>query len=61
MLNFQQNNFIFLKNLKTIWSLFIDQFSSLKAREPQGNNLLLTTEPPRVPGTHLIDFRRMKG
>ena len=33
----------------------------LKATEPlRGDSLFLTNQSPGVPGTHLIDFRRMK-
>ena len=37
-------------------------FNCLKATEPlRRDSLLFTTQFPGVPGTHLIDFRRMKG
>ena len=36
-------------------------FNCLKATEPlQGDSLLFTTKSPGVPGTHIVDFRRMK-
>ena len=37
-------------------------FNWLKATEPlQGDSLLFTTKSPEIPGTHLINLRRMKG
>ena len=37
-------------------------FNCLKATEPlRGSILLLTTNLPEIPGTHLIDFARIKG
>ena len=37
-------------------------FNCLKATEPlRGDSLLSTTQSPGVPGTHLINFERMKG
>ena len=37
-------------------------FNCLMATEPlRGDSLLFTTQFPGVPGTHLINFRRMKG
>ena len=36
-------------------------FNYLKATEPlQGNSLLFTTKSPKIFGTHVIDFGRMK-
>ena len=36
-------------------------FNCLKAAEPlRGDSLLSTTKFPAIPGTHLIDFERMK-
>ena len=38
------------------------KFNYLKATEPlRGDNLLLTTKFPKIPGTRLIDLGRMKG
>ena len=37
-------------------------FNCLKATEQlRGDSLLFTTKSPEGPGTHLIDFGRMKG
>ena len=37
-------------------------FKYLKAAEPQlGYSLLFSTKPLGVPGTHMINFRKMKG
>ena len=37
-------------------------FNFLKVIKPlRGDSLLFTTQSPGVPGTHLIDLRRMKG
>ena len=37
-------------------------FNCLKATKPlRGDSLLFTSQSPGVPGTHLIDFRRMEG
>ena len=37
-------------------------FNCLKATEPlRGDSLIFTTQPPGVPGTHLINFNEMKG
>ena len=37
-------------------------FNCLKATEPlRGGSFLFTTKFPGIPGTHLIDIRRMKG
>ena len=37
-------------------------FNCLKATEPlRGSILLLTTNLPEIPGTHLIDFGMIKG
>ena len=46
---------------KKLWLLWIE-FNCVKTRKPlQGGTLLLTTKSPKVPGTHLIDLKRMKG
>ena len=38
------------------------EFNCLKTTESQrGDSLLFSTQSPEVPGTHLIDLRRMKG
>ena len=58
---------MYLENLffigKKTGPLFMDGFNFLKAAtEPlRGDSLLLTTQSPGVPGTHLIDLERMKG
>ena len=40
---------------------FMTGFNCLKATGPlRGDSLLFTTISPGVPGTHLIDFRKMK-
>ena len=47
---------------KTLWSIFMDGFNCLNATEPlQEATLLFTTHSPGVPGTHLMEFGRMKG
>ena len=43
----------------TKWS---NTFKHSKATEPlRGGSLLITTNFPEIPGTHLIDLRRIKG
>ena len=40
----------------------MDRFNCLKPTKPlNGDSLIFTTQSPGVPGTHLIDLRRMKG
>ena len=49
------------KNLKLYGSFLWMGFNCLKATEPlRGGSLLFTTKFPEIPGTHLIDLRRMK-
>ena len=51
-----------MKNLKLYGSLLWMKFKCLKATEPLGgDNLLFTTQFPRGPGNHLINFNWMKG
>ena len=51
-----------MKNLKPYGSLLYMEFKCLKATEPLGgDNLLFTTQFPRGPGNHLINFNWMKG
>ena len=46
---------------KTLWPLLIYGFNCLKAtKQLWGGNLLFTTQSSDVPGTQLMDFRRMK-
>ena len=52
----KRNKLSCIKNLKLLWM----GFNCLKAIKPlQGDILFFTTESPRVPGTHLIDFDGM--
>ena len=38
------------------------KFNCLKATDPLGeDSLLFTTRSPELPGTHLVNLRRMKG
>ena len=48
---------------KKLYDLFLlTRFNCLKATEPQrGVSLLFTNKFPEIPGTNLIDLRRMKG
>ena len=46
---------------KTLWPLFMDVAELSQATELlRGDSFLFTTQFPGVPGTHLIDFGRMK-
>ena len=50
-----------LANKKKLYGPFME-FNCLKVTVPlQGDNLLFATKSPGVPGTHLIDLRRIKG
>ena len=41
---------------------FYEWGEAVKSAEPlRGDSLLLTTRPPGGPGTHLIEFGKMKG
>ena len=52
----------FLKNFELYGSFLWMGFNCLKATGPlRGGSLLFTTKFPEIPGTHLIDLRRMKG
>ena len=46
---------------QTLWPLLWMDFNCPKATETlKGGSLLFTTKFPEVPGTHLIDLKRMK-
>ena len=50
------------KKKKTLWPIFFGWGSTTSNVEPlQGGSLLFTTKFPEIPGTHFINFRRMKG
>ena len=46
-----------LKTLKSLWSLLLMDQVQLS----QGYRVTMRSKSPEIPGTHLIDFRRMKG
>ena len=50
------------KKKKKLYDSFLwMEFNCLKSTEPlRGGSLLFTTKFPEIPGTHLIDFGRMK-
>ena len=50
-----------MKNIK-LYGPFLWMGSTVNATEPQQEaTLLFTNQSPGVPGTHLMEFRRMKG
>ena len=50
-----------MKNIK-LYGPFLWMGSTVNATEPlQEATLLFTNQSPGVPGTHLMEFRRMKG
>ena len=52
----------FSKNFETYDPFLWMGFNCLKATEPlRGDSLPFTPQYPGVPGTHLINLRRMKG
>ena len=58
----KRNKLSCIKNLKHYGSFLWMGFNCFKAIKPlQGDILFFTTESPRVPGTHLIDFDGMRG
>ena len=51
-----------MKNVKLYGPFLWMRFNFLKITEPLlGDSLLFTTQFPGVPGTHLINFSRLKG
>ena len=50
------------KKFKTLWPLFYGWGSTASRLQPlRGGSLLFTIQFPEIPGTHFINFGRMKG